>query len=280
MNYIKENNKIIIMGTEDFNIVQILECGQIFRFNIKENFAVVYSKDKKAEIKTGIDKVEISTNDVDYFEYFFDLKTNYSKIKEQLKRDDFLRSAVDYGYGIRILNNDVFEMIVSFIISANNNIKRIKKSIEYLCNNFGSNMGDYFAFPTLVQLKNASVQDFKTAGLGYRAEQMYETIQTLTEEDIQRLKYLSRENQFKFLTSLKGVGEKVANCIMLFGLNVLDSFPVDTWINKVYNKLTNTITVDRKKITKDLTQRYGNLSGYAQQYFFYYFREILLCIPT
>ena len=84
---------------------------------------------------------------------------------------------------------------------------------------------------------------------------------------------LSAEDQFEFLVSLKGVGEKVANCVMLFGLGVMNSFPVDTWINKVYNKLTNTISTDRKKITKELSARYGNFSGYAQQYFFYYFRE-------
>ena len=270
MNYFKEKNKITILNTKDFNIVQILECGQIFRFNIDGNVSVVYSKDKKAEIITKEDKIEILTNDIDYFENFFDLKTDYSKIKEKLKEDAFLSSAVDYGYGIRILNNDTYEMIVSFIISANNNIKRIKKSIEFLCEKFGENKGDFFAFPTLEQLKSASVQDFRLAGLGYRAEQMFETIQKLKMEDIENLKQLTKEEQFKFLISLKGIGEKVANCILLFGLGVKNVFPVDTWINKVYNKLTNTVTTNRKLITHELTKRYDKLSGYAQQYFFYY----------
>lgn len=273
MKYEKKQNEIFIYDLNDFNIKQILECGQIFRYQIKEDKAYVFSKDKKAEILTYQNLVVIKTNDVDYFENFFDLKTDYSKIKNQLKKDKFLSNAVDYGYGIRILKNDVFEMIVSFIISANNNIKRIQKSIEYLCENFGSNMGVYFAFPTLDQLKNVTIADFKMAGLGYRAEQMFQTIQNLTEEQIKLLKTKSREEQFNFLISLKGVGEKVANCIMLFGLGKQDVFPVDTWINKVYNKLNSTIETDRKKISKDLTSRYGNLSGYAQQYFFYYFRD-------
>ncbi len=273
MHYIKTNNEIIIYDPQDFNVKQTLDCGQIFRYEIKDDVAIVCSKDKRAIIKTEQDKVVITTKDINYFENFFDLKTDYSKIKSVLKKDEFLMSAIDYGYGIRILKNDVFEMIVSFIISANNNISRIKKSIEYLCDHFGENEGDYFAFPTLEQLKNATIKDFKDAGLGYRAEQMFETIQKLTLEEIEELETKSKDEQFKFLISLKGVGEKVANCILLFGLSRKDVFPVDTWINKVYNSLTNSIETNRKKITNILTTRYGNLSGYAQQYFFYYFRD-------
>ncbi len=273
MDYIKNKDNIVIINLEDFNAKQILDCGQIFRYTMDGDVAVVHSIDKQAILKTEQDRVVIKTNDVDYFENFFDLKTDYSKIKTELKQNEFLSSAVDYGKGIRILNNDAYEMIVSFIISANNNIKRIKKSIEWLCEKFGDNKGDYFAFPTLNQLKKATIEDFKLAGLGYRAEQMAETIQFLSEQDINNLKTMPQEEQFKFLVSLKGIGEKVANCIMLFGLGVKNVFPVDTWINKVYNKLTNTFETDRKKITKLLTARYGNLSGYAQQYFFYYFRD-------
>lgn len=273
MEYTKTNNKIVIYNTQDFNANQILDCGQIFRYQIEDNKAIVHSQDKQAIIITKADKIEILTTDADYFENFFDLKTDYSKIKTELKKDEFLSQAVEYGYGIRILNNDAYEMIVSFIISANNNIKRIKNSIEFLCARFGENKGTYFAFPTLEQLKTAKVEDFKLAGLGYRAEQLYETIQNLTHEQVESLKEKSKQEQFNFLVSLKGIGEKVANCIMLFGLGVKDVFPVDTWINKVYNFLNNTQETDRKKITKELTDRYKSLSGYAQQYFFYYFRD-------
>lgn len=273
MNYKIKNNKIIINDLSEFNVAQTLNCGQIFRYTINDNEATVFSKDKMAKLKTFENKIEIETKDVDYFINFFDLNTSYAEIKNHLKNDEFLAPAIKYGYGIRIIKNDAYEMIISFIISANNNISRIKKSIECLCLKFGKNMGDYFAFPTLSELKKATIQDYKNAGLGYRAEQMYETVQSLTEEHIQTLKNKSAEEQKNFLILLKGVGEKVANCIMLFGLNVTNSFPVDTWINKVYNKLTNTNSTDRKQITKELTKRYGNLSGYAQQYFFYYFRE-------
>ena len=273
MKVVKNKDSIVVYNPEDFNVVQTLECGQIFRFNIEGNLATVYSKDKRAKLYTYNDRIEIKTSDVDYFYNFFDFSTDYSKIKNELKNDTFLSSAVKYGYGIRILKNDLFEMIVSFIISANNNIGRIKKSIEYLCQHFGTKMTDYYAFPTLDELKHATVVDYKDAGLGYRAEQMFETISKLTNKNIENLKSMDEAEQFKFLINLKGIGEKVANCILLFGIGRKDVFPVDTWINKVYNRLTNTQTTNRKLITRELTNRYGNLSGYAQQYFFYYFRD-------
>ena len=132
--------------------------------------------------------IQILTEDVDYFYKFFDLDRDYAQIKDVLRKDEFLKSAVDYGSGIRIINNDAYEIIISFIISANNNIKRIKNSIEYLCSHYGKNMGMYYAFPTLEELKKVSIQDYRNAGLGYRAEQMFDTVQTLTDEDIESLK--------------------------------------------------------------------------------------------
>ncbi len=269
----KEKDRLIILDTQDFDVVQTLNCGQIFRFVINGNEALVYSKDKCAKIDWDKNKIEINTKDIDYFYNFFDLNTDYSKIKKILKEDELLSSAIDYGAGIRIINNDAYEILISFIISANNNIKRIKNSIEYLCSHFGKNMGNYYAFPTLDELKKATIKDYKNAGLGYRAEQMYETVQKLEIKDFNRLIKMPKDEQYKFLLSLKGIGEKVANCIMLFGLGVKDVFPVDTWINKVYNNITNTKTTDRKKITKELTNKYKELSGYAQQYFFYYYRD-------
>ena len=299
MNYIKDKDRIEILDLQEFNINQIFDCGQIFRYIIFANKAIVVTKNHFAFLKESKDRIEIITKDVDHFERFFDLDTNYEKIKQELKKDDFLRPCCDFGYGIRLLKQDIFEMIVSFIVSANNNIKRIKNSLNYLAKNFGSKIlldGDYsnfiiddntktglveyennkffyYAFPTLIQLKKATVEDYVKAGLGYRAEQMYKTIQFLKEEDIKSFTTKTNEEQFKFLLSLTGVGEKVANCIMLFtGLN-MKSFPVDTWINKVYNKINNTSITDRKRIERELTDRYGELSGYAQQYFFYFYRE-------
>ena len=291
MQYLKVNQKIVIDGLSQFNIKQILDCGQIFRYFISGNVAEVVSKDKYARIISYTDRVEILTEDVNYFERFFDLNRDYNEIKNRLKYDEFLSSSIKFGYGIRILNQDLFEMIVSFIISANNNIKRIKNSLNHLCKQFGSKIGlfakyiedspltsvqdsCYYAFPTLEQLKGATVQDFINAGLGYRAEYMFDTIQKLNQDDLDRFLLLDDDQQLQFLLSLKGVGEKVAHCIMLFAMHQTKVFPVDTWINKVYNDLTNTTCTNRKLISKTLSDRYGELSGYAQQYFFYYYRTL------
>lgn len=269
----QQNNKITIINPQDFDIVQTLNCGQIFRYVIDGNTAKVYSQDKMAKISFEPNKIEIETPDTDYFYHFFDLDTDYTKIKKQLALDPLLSPAISFGGGIRIINNTCFEMLISFIISANNNIKRIKNSIEFLCSRFGKNMGEYFAFPTMQALKSATVQDFVDAGLGYRAQQMFDTVQMLTPEYIEQIEAADNKTKMQLLTALKGVGEKVANCIMLFGLGVKNVFPVDVWINKVYNHIFNKHETDRSKITKELTGRYGELSGYAQQYFYYYYRE-------
>lgn len=273
MKITKLSNKIIVDDPTDFDVIQTLCCGQIFRYVIDGNTAKVFSKDKMAMLSFTPQHIEIVSTDIDYFFNFFDFGTDYKQIKDQLSTDKLVAPAIKFAPGIRILNNDAYEMIISFIISANNNIGRIKKSIEYLCSHFGSNMGDYYAFPTLVQLKTATVEDFKQAGLGYRAEQMFDTVQKLTNEDIYLLKHAETKEKQKKLMSFKGIGEKVANCIMLFGLQVKTVFPVDVWINKVYNHIFNKNETDRSKITRELTERYGNLSGYAQQYFYYYYRE-------
>ena len=296
MNYVVEQNKIIIYDLTQFNIEQILNCGQIFRYIIVGDCALVVAGDKCAFVKTFKDRVEIQTENVEYFKIFFDLNTDYEKIKQTLKKDSFLAPSLKFGYGIRLLKQELFEMIVSFIISANNNIKRIKNSLNFIAKRFGNktklnlkidysvfglnniveknkNAYFYYSFPTLNQLKNATVTDFKEAGLGYRAEQLYFTLQFLNDEILLNFNNLTTEEKFKFLISLKGVGTKVANCIMLFTKNNMKSFPVDTWINKVYNKLTNTNSTNREEISKKLTLKYKDLSGYAQQYFFYYFRE-------
>lgn len=288
--------KINYNDLTQFNIKQILDCGQIFRYSIVENNAIVISKNNIAFIIQDKNTAEILSTDKKYFETFFDLDTDYNKIKQELKKDKFLLPCCEFGYGIRILTQNLFEMIVSFIVSANNNIKRIKNSLNYLSKNFGEKICldinldldcflnsslitkedsnyYYFAFPTLDQLKMATVNDFVNAGLGYRAEYMYNTIQRLTEQDLEEFKNLTKTQQYEFLLSLKGVGEKVANCIMLFTKHDLESFPVDTWINKVYNKINNTNISNRRLIGKELTNKYKNLSGYAQQYFFYYYRE-------
>ena len=180
-----------------------------------------------------------------------------------------LKEKVEYGKGIRIFRQDTYETVISFIISANNNIKRIQKIIEKLCERVGEKKNGFYAFPTAKQLQSLSVEDFKDLGLGYRAQYLYETSRVI-DDMIDIIKSQDTEQATKSLLSLKGVGPKVANCILLFGLYKTNSYPVDTWIFKA-NKTEELNT--EKKVLEYYQKRYGEYAGFAQQYVFFYARE-------
>ena len=268
MDYKIIDDKIIITKTSEFCPQHILDCGQIFSY-LKTNYGyLVLSANKCAKIYEG-NEIIIQTNDVNYFVNFFDLSNSYTQIKNDLlKKHSYLKNAINFGGGIRILNQDIFETIISFIVSANNNIKRIQKILFAMRKNYGTNMGEFYAFPTLNQLKNASIQQLKSIGLGYRAEYIYNAVRQLEKEDYVSWKNLSTLDLSKKLISLYGVGPKVADCIMLFAYGKKDVFPVDTWIEKVYCTYFEECH-NRKKIRQNLTNKFKNLSGYAQQYLFY-----------
>lgn len=277
MKYAINKNKIIIHSCDEFNPKHIFECGQIFRYQKLENGDYqVISSDKKAVIHQNNTTYEIicDLKDIYYFINFFDLETNYTKIKNQLiNQYTFLDKAITFGYGIRILKQSVLEVIISFIISANNNIKRIQASIEYICLNAGTKNQDFYAFPTINQLSMLDETFFKKAGLGYRASQMVQAIKQLQDIDLQYLQTLTTQKAKDLLISLSGIGPKVSDCILLFGLNKKDVFPVDTWINKVYQIHFNNQITNRQTIRENLISTFGTLSGFAQQYLFYWKRS-------
>ena len=272
--YSIKENKIIIKETKDFNIVHILECGQVFRFfKQADNSYVVYSLDKKAVIESVDNCYIITTNDVDYFINYFDLKTDYRSIKQELSKYKQLTAPIEYGYGIRILKQDLFEMIVSFVISANNNIKRIKNIIEKICAFCGKKIDDYYAFPTLDELMICTEEDFKSFGAGYRAKYLYNLCRQLKNINLEQLSNLPTKEVRKQIQNFSGVGPKVADCILLFGLSRKDVFPVDTWIAKAYKDIFKGNLTQRDKISAFLVDVFGQYSGFAQQYLFYFKRE-------
>lgn len=285
--YSLEKDKIVVHDLTQFCIKHILECGQVFRFTRlydKENDQIKYAYevitlDKKAIIFEYKDKAEIITNDVNYFINYFDLDTDYNEIKNNLMFDEVIKSAIKYGYGIRILRQDIFEMIISFIISANNNIKRIQKSLNLISEKYGTKIDDYYAFPTFNQLKNAKVEDLRKLGVGFRDKYIVETINMLCDVDLQNLRCLNTNQLSKYLVSLKGVGQKVADCIMLFAFYKMNVFPVDTWIKQVFKDFYCSSNQDSSiknanNIREFFLKRFGDYSGYAQQYLFYYKREL------
>ncbi len=265
---------IYVYDKSQFNPQHILECGQVFRFGKDKNGNYyVFSKNNKAVIVEEKDHYKIISNNPQYFVNYFDLNTDYNLIKNKLKANKVLSPMIDYGYGIRILNADSLEMIFSFIISQNNNIKRISQIIERLCSIGDKTNDNYFSFPTIKQLSNQPLEFFQTLGAGYRDKFLKETADQLKNQNIDDLKALSSDELYNYLLSLKGVGPKVASCIMLFGFGKKDKFPVDTWIEQVYYNHFSTEKRTRPAIQKYFEDEFKENSGLAQQYLFYYERE-------
>ncbi len=272
MKYELKPNKILIYGKEDFNPQHILECGQIFAYDKTDNGYEVLSKDCRAAIKETEFGYEIITKNTKYFEHFFDLKTDYGKIKKTLSKYDIMKRPVEFGYGIRILKNDLFETVVSFIISANNNIKRIQLILGRLREKLGEKKDGFYAFPTREKLLSVGEDFFARIGAGYRAKYLYNVVRQVDEETLLAWQELETGELRRKLIALSGVGPKVADCILLFGYGRGDVFPVDTWMAKMYNKFYDA-EQNRERIRFNLTKEFGLLSGFAQQYLFYYMRS-------
>lgn len=282
--------KIILNNLSDFELAHIFECGQCFRWHKNEDNSytgVTYfgvMRVQKEEDRLVIDGEFLSDDEqtiqkqiVDYF----DLNTDYSKIKEILeKNDQNMKLAIGFGYGIRILNQDPWEMLISYIISAANNIPRISNIIENISWAYGKKVTwkgeNYYLFPTPAELSEATISDLRSLNLGFRDKYVYEATQLVLEgkinlKEIQKMEYGSAKRE---LMRISGVGEKVADCILLFSMKKKEAFPVDTWIKKVMSELYQE-SQNVKKIALFAEEKFGKYGGIAQQYLFYYRRSAI-----
>lgn len=287
-----KEQELKLKNVKSFNLKDIFECGQCFRWN--ENKDSSYT----GIVKNNVIKITQTNNNIivksygkddiaELFNFYFDMNTDYEKIKIKLSQiDSYMLESIKYGEGIRILNQDLWETIMSFIISANNNIPRIKGIIEKLSRTYGNeiiwNNEKYYSFPTVNQLSKATVEDFRKLGLGFRDIRMYETTKMILEKQID-LEKLHQEKDTNIvreeLLKLSGVGPKVADCILLFStLKRFDVFPIDVWVRRVMNELyiknTDETKVSKKQILEIAQEKFGNLSGIAQQYLFYWRKNI------
>lgn len=282
--------KYIIKNCKSFKVKDIFECGQCFRWNeeLDGSYTGIFEhnvlnvKEEKDIVITGICNGDIE----DICKNYFDLDRNYEEIKETLSLiDDNMKESIRYGEGIRILNQDLWEMIISFIISANNNIPRIKGIIERLSKKYGNEIEwkgqKYYTFPSCEQLKDVTVQDYRNLGLGFRDIRLYETTLMILNKEVDLEKLRNNPNTQEVrneLLKLSGVGPKVADCILLFSdLKRFDVFPIDVWVRRVMNDLyikeVDETKVSKTKIEKLAEEKFGNLKGLAQQYLFYWRRE-------
>ena len=272
MKYVMHKDKIEILDRSEFDAKHILECGQIFSYKQISGGYEVYSKDKKAAILERECGYDILTLDAKYFEKFFDLQTDYKEVKRKLSKFEILQKPIKFGQGIRILKQDLFETFISFIVSQNNNIKRIQLILNRMKEQIGTDMGGYYAFPTLEKMQSMPLSFYSEIGAGYRAKYLYEVVRQIDENTLEKMRDLEAKTLREKLISFSGIGPKVADCILLFGYGKKDVFPVDTWIAKMYKKYYHA-EENREKIRNNLTEEFKELSGYAQQYLFYYQRS-------
>ncbi len=282
-----KDNKIIIKDLKDFEPKHTFECGQCFRWDLESDGSytgVAYGKILNV-CKEDNTVIFNNTNIEDFNNIwirYFDFNNDYSKIKYHLSKDDkIMKDAVDFGYGIRILQQEAWETLVSFIISANNGIPRIKKSVESLSENFGKYLGhyknkDYYSFPSPQVVSQLTDDQIKSCGVGYRSKYILSTAKKVINENISlnKLKELSSEECYNTMIKFSGVGPKVANCVLVFAMGKLESYPVDVWVKRVMEYFYFQEDTPNKKIEEFAKNKFGKYAGYGQQYLFYYAREL------
>ncbi|MDD5823421.1 MAG: DNA glycosylase [Firmicutes bacterium] len=267
-------------GIRDMNLEHVFDCGQCFRwrptdggkyYGVAGEYACLADLDESA----GLLSLKASGGSREFWADYFDLATDYGDIKKLLVDESpELLQSTESGYGIRILRQNFFETLISFIVSQNNNIPRIKKCIEAICERFGEEISEaeeicglkLYAFPSVERLARAEVSELAELKLGYRSEYIVRAAQRFAEE--------GEPADYDAVLAYHGVGPKVANCIALFGLRQLDAFPIDTWVKKLMNDLYGFDEKDVKGMQKYAAERFGEYGGIAQQYLFNHYRNI------
>ncbi|MFT8340815.1 MAG: DNA glycosylase [Clostridium beijerinckii] len=294
------DNYLIIKELSNFKLKHIFECGQIFRFEeIAENNFIVIAFGRLIEVKEDGNDVIIYNSTKEDFQNiwlkYFDLDRDYSVIKDELSKDVLLKQSIEFGYGVRVLNQDPFEMLLSFIISARNNIPSIKKTVNKISNKWGKEIiyknKTYYAFPNIDEIKDATLEEIQETGASFRSKYIFDTIKNVynlktakedlkandTNEyikyDLDYIKNLDDDDCHNALQEFKGVGSKVADCIMLFSMEKTSAFPVDVWVKRAMIHFYGAEDASLNKIRIFGRNKFGKLAGFAQQYLFYYARE-------
>lgn len=274
MKIVVDNKNIIIKKVENFDLGQTLDCGQAFRWQkTEDNFwqGIAFGRELKLSLSNG----DLTLYDVNLQEFnlvwknYFDLERDYKKIISVLSTNNILAAAAKYSRGIRILNQEPWETLCSFIISQNNNIPRIKGIIDRLCENFGEKIGDNaYAFPSAEKIASLSLENLSVLRSGFRAKYILDAAKKVADGtvDLKKIKDLDIDSARAELMTIYGVGAKVADCALLFGLGFIDAFPKDVWIKRAMEQLFGGQLPDCAK----------GYSGIAQQYIFHYARQTKL----
>lgn len=284
MNIYECDNSVIIEGIKDFNPKHTFLCGQCFRWdeNSDGSFTgIAFSK--PVNISCTEDSITIRNITLSEFngqwKNYLDLDSDYNLIKQSVALDDNLRNAIDFGWGIKILNQELFECLISFIISTQNAIPRIKKIVEKLSEMYGDKVEYdnrvFYAFPTAEQLRDVSEEALSPLKAGYRAAYIIDAVNKILSGEVclDNLHTLAYEDAKRELMKIRGVGPKVADCVLLFALHKKEAFPIDVWVKRTMQNLYLDENANEKSIQKFASEYFGAYAGVAQQYLFYYSRE-------
>lgn len=269
MNCISTETGIKITDVYDLDLAQTLDCGQSFRWEeTDKGFCGVAFRKKVTMRMENTDLYIDGATETDFEEYwrdYLDLSLDYGKIRNEISLiHPVLKDACTYAPGIRILRQEPWEALCTFIISQNNNIKRIKGIVERLCENFGEDMGGFYSFPTAEKLSTLTAEDLAPLRAGFRNKYLIDGAQKVAsgEVDLEKCRTLPYEEARIELQKIKGVGVKVADCTLLFGLHRIEAFPVDVWMKRAMEKLFSGMK----------PEDFGQYAGIAQQYIFHYSR--------
>lgn len=283
-NVFATDEDVVVEGVKHLKWQHIFECGQCFRWHEQNGCYTGVVGSRVLRVIQQDNSIILKGTTLDEFEtfwcHYFDLNRDYGLIKDALKKDNIMESALKFGYGIRILRQDMWETLISFIISANNRIPMIKRTIEKLCSSYGypvKKLGmTFFTFPTPEKLARLSEKELALCGCGYRSKYIIKTAQRITSSkfDLESIKGMDYMEARQAIMELPGVGPKVGDCVLLFSGDKSEAFPIDVWIKRIMEYFYFPKGASMKKIYNFAIDYFGSLAGFAQQYLFYYAREL------
>ncbi|MDI6618701.1 MAG: DNA glycosylase [Clostridiales bacterium] len=277
-------NCVIIDGVRDFDLKHIFDCGQCFRwYEEKDGSYTGTAFGRVINVQKQGNLLIINNSDLDDFKNlwfrYFDLGRDYGRIKEVLSKDEVLNEAIKFGGGIRILRQDEWEILISFMLSTNNRIPMIKRAIKSLSEKYGKPIeykgNTYFSFPEPSKIADADISEIEKCHTGFRAKFIKGAAVAVNDGDLDlyNLDKIGYSKARDELMELKGVGPKVSDCILLFSMGYYEAFPVDVWIKRVMQFFYLTQDDSLKKIEIFAQNKFKELAGFAQEYLFYYARE-------
>lgn len=274
----QQNNEILFIG-EHIDLDVVFNCGQCFRFTKDEKGYVGVVNGRAVRIRqteAGIG-ITADSSEEPFWREYFDMGISYGDIEKHFAKDGIMKDTLGCAKGMRLLNQDPFETIITFIISANNNVGRIRGIVEKICKYCAKALvfegKEYYAFPTPDELAKLTEEELRELGAGYRAGYIRETAgQIAAGYDLDRFYEMDYKTAKAELTKLKGIGPKVADCILLFAYKKKNAFPLDVWMKRVLKELYGFVPKNECEAECFAEERFGGYAGIAQQYLFHYMR--------